>query len=428
MYHQLPVKELGPRGDAMAQAVQACVHCGFCLPTCPTYRVLGEEMDSPRGRILLMKQVLEGTLAADEAATHIDRCLGCLACETSCPSGVPYGQLLSPYRAAQPTHKLTASQRARRWLASQTLPYPSRFRLAAKLGIWARSLRLPVPKALAPMLGLLPERLPRSAKVMDRYAATGAPQARVAMLLGCAQQILAPNTLAAAIRILQRHNIEVYVPRSQGCCGALAWHIGDSRVAERFARRNLSAFADDFDFIVTTAAGCGSGLHDYPMILAGTDAESAARALAAKAIDITVLLGRLTLQPPVGFSRTIRAAYHDACHLAHAQRVREQPRELLRKIPGLTLLDIPFGEICCGSAGTYNLDQPDIADRLGQEKVDNILLTQPDVVVLGNIGCDIQIRRHLKSRGKLIPVLHTAELLDFAYRGVSPIDVDSDES
>jgi glycolate oxidase iron-sulfur subunit len=263
------------------------------------------------------------------------------------------------------------------------------------------------------MLEMVPQSpLPRAAPLPSVTKAIGPRRARVALLPGCAQQVLAPQINQAAARVLAQNGVEVIVPPSAGCCGALAWHVGDQRSAERFAVENLRAFAGDYDAVVTTAAGCGSGLHEYPLILAGRTEESQARVFADKVLDISVFLHRLGCAPPPPIGRTLRVAYHDACHLSHAQRVRHEPRALLRSIPGVELLELDDGEMCCGSAGTYNLDQPEIAERLGQQKADRLRALHCDLVALGNIGCQIQIRRYLPD----VPVLHTIELLDRAYR------------
>jgi glycolate oxidase iron-sulfur subunit len=417
MLHEIPVDQLGPRGQAMTDAVQACVHCGFCLPTCPTYRNLGEEMDSPRGRIFLIKQVLEGKLKADEAQKHIDRCLGCLACETSCPSGVKYGELISPYRAKRRSEGAAGGNSLRRWLTALTVPFPDRFRWAMRLGKIGRMVSFLTPASLRPMLEMVPARLPASQPLAERYSVTGTPNARVGLLIGCAQQVLAPNINVAAIRVLVRNGVEVVVPRAQACCGALSWHIGDDKSATAFARNNLRAFPDELDHIITTAAGCGSGLHDYPLILAGSDQEQAAHQFAKKTLDISAFLDSLEMEIPPPLKRTVRVAYHDACHLSHAQRVRQPPRRILRKISGLDLVEISNSDICCGSAGTYNIDHPEIAHDLGRSKAREIIETGAELVVLGNIGCQVQIERHLRELGSQIRVIHTIELLDHVYRG-----------
>jgi glycolate oxidase iron-sulfur subunit len=417
MHHQINPQPLGPHADPMIAAVQACVHCGFCLPTCPTYQVLGQEMDSPRGRIFLMKEVLEGKLAPEEAQPHIDRCLGCLACQTHCPSGVKYGELLSPYRAMRRQQGAAGGDRLRRWLASMTLPYPTRFRWAMRMGKLGRRLRPLVPKKLRPMVDLVPPKLPAPVSIAPSHLPSGTVRGRVALLTGCAQQVLAPEISIAAIEVLNRNGFEVIAPTQQGCCGALSWHIGDLKRAKEFAINNIAAFDLDVEAVLTTAAGCGSALHEYPLILAGTEHADASKKLAKQSMDISVYLIRLNCiaQPPL--SQTLRIAYHDACHLSHGQGVRDAPRNLLRKIKGVELIELAQTEICCGSAGTYNLDQPDIANQLGREKAQQIIDAKPDIVALGNIGCLIQIRQHLQELGYNIPVLHTVEILQRAYRG-----------
>jgi glycolate oxidase iron-sulfur subunit len=284
-----------------------------------------------------------------------------------------------------------------------------------RLGSIGRALRFLTPAVLKPMLDLVPTQLPAAQSLPAFTPAQGQRRAKVALLVGCAQQVLAPRINAAAIRVLSRNGCDVCVPSGQGCCGALSWHIGDDRQATRFANNNLKAFPSDVEYIVTTAAGCGSGLHDYPLILAGTPQEDAAKRLSAKTIDIAALLDKLGITPPPACSQSLKVAYHDACHLAHAQRVRSQPRRLLRSIPGIELIEVADPEICCGSAGTYNIDQPEISTKLGREKAANIIATGADVVALGNIGCEVQIERYLREAGSSIRVMHTVELLDYAY-------------
>jgi glycolate oxidase iron-sulfur subunit len=418
MKHTIPRSEPGTALHSMSEAVQACVHCGFCLPACPTYQVLGQEMDTPRGRIVLMKEVLEGTLPLAQALPHVDRCLGCLACETACPSGVKYRELLSPFRdRVRNERPRTFTERLRRRLLLATLPYPARFRFAAKLGLLTKPLHRLLPRALRPMLSLLPDKLPARRKLREVYPAQGPRRARVALLAGCAQQVLAPEINAATISVLTRCGVEVIVPRSQGCCGALAWHVGAGDEARRSARKNLVAFPDDIDAIITNAAGCGSGLHEYPLMLQGTPDESGARAFAHRVQDVSVFLERLGVESPPAPPRALIVAYHDACHLSHAQGVRSAPRELLRRIPGLVLREIADAEICCGSAGTYNIDQPGIAASLGQTKAANIAATGADFVVTGNIGCMTQIAAHLRAHPNAPRLLHTMELLALAFEG-----------
>jgi glycolate oxidase iron-sulfur subunit len=422
--HEIPVEALGARGPAMAAAVESCVHCGFCLPACPTYLTLGEEMDSPRGRIVLMKGVLEGELSLDEVGPHIDRCLGCLSCVSACPSGVRYGELLTPFREMeQGRRRAGLARRLTRSVARRTLPYPGRFRVAARLGTLARPFRRVLPRPLRAMLDLLPERIPPADRLPAVHAAKGPRRARVALLAGCAQQVLAPEINRATLRVLARNGVEVVVPERQGCCGALAMHVGGGVQARRLARANFHAFdLDSVDAVVTNAAGCGSGIHEYPLLFAGTGDEETAARFAERVRDVSVLLADVGLEPPPALPEPLLAAYHDACHLAHGQGIRAEPRALLRTIPNLTLAPLPEPDICCGSAGTYNLEHPAIASSLGDRKAAGILASGASLVVTGNIGCMTQIASSLERNGKGLPVLHTMELLDRAYRGeIQPV-------
>ena len=400
----------------MADAVSRCVHCGFCLAACPTYAELGQEMDSPRGRIVLMKEVLEGNLAWDAAQPHVDRCLGCLACEPACPSGVPYRDLITPFRAAAESRwRRPFMERVMRWVVGQTLPYPDRLRLAVGFGQLAKRLGLPVPDVFRPMMALLPASLPAAQTWPDWSSARGERRARVALLSGCAQQVLAPDIQAATIEVLTRNGVEVVLPSGQGCCGGLSWHTGNLAAAREFAQRNLDAFPRDVDAILTNAAGCGSAMHEYPMILKGTADESRAVAFSRRVEDVSVFLTRLGWREPLRESRQT-IAYHDACHLANAQGVRQPPRELLRMIPGVRLVEISDAEYCCGSAGSYNLDQPEIAAALGQRKARAVAATGADLAVSGNIGCLTQLEVHLRALGSPMPVRHTVQVLRDALR------------
>ncbi len=402
----------------MATAVQTCVHCGFCLPTCPTYQVLAEEADSPRGRIVLMKQVLEGTLDHHDIQAHLDRCLGCMACETACPSGVPYSHLLSPYRDWSRSRFRTRSTFARTLLL-RVLPYPNRFRWAVRLGKLTRWASMLLPKSLRPMLDLVPEKLPAQAPLEPGiYPAKSVQRARVALLSGCAQQVLDPGIHTSALNVMTCNGVEVTVPAQQVCCGALAWHTGHGDQAARFARKNLAAFAEPFDAIVSTAAGCGSALHEYPILLRGTDAEEDAKRFASISLDVLTFLNRLGLSEPIRApAKPIKIAYHDACHLAHAQKETKAPRNLLRQIPNVQLVPLQDADLCCGSAGSYNIDQPEIARELGQRKANNILRSNCDLVALANIGCQVQIVQALAKQRSSMPVLHVIRILDLAYQG-----------
>jgi glycolate oxidase iron-sulfur subunit len=422
MQHAIPVDELGPNGARMAGAVDACVHCGFCLPTCPTYVTMGDELNSPRGRIVLMKEVLEGELELDDALPALDNCLGCQACQTACPSGVEYGDLITAFRArAEPLRARQPLERAQRALVLGTLPHPRRLRLAARLALLARPLSAALPGALGPLLALLPERLPpRAAPLAAVHPAQGSRRARVALLTGCAQQVLAPDITAATVRVLTRNGVEVVVPPGQGCCGALALHTGAADRARGLARRNLAAFGDGagVDAVVTNAAGCGSGMREYGLLFAGTPEEEKAQRLAERTVDVTSFLhtlGLSTTPPPAPGPR--RVAYQDACHLAHAQGVRNAPRALLAAIDGVTVVEPAEWELCCGSAGTYNVERPEVARELGARKARNLAATAPDLIASGNIGCITQLQVHLTALGHETEVLHTMQVLDRAYDG-----------
>jgi glycolate oxidase iron-sulfur subunit len=416
MQHEIPVQKFGPHGQTMADVIESCVHCGFCLSTCPTYVTLGEEMDSPRGRIFLMKEVLEEKLDLRDALPYLDNCLGCQACETACPSGVKYGELITPFRAlSEPLRERELTDRLQRVMTLKTLPYPRRFRAAAKLGRVARPLSRVLPSSVAAMLQLLPDSLPPAQPLPTFYPAEGQLRGRVALLAGCAQQVLAPNIGWATLRVLSRNGIETVIPKAQGCCGALAMHTGAGDQARRHARRNLDAFPADVDAIVTNAAGCGSGLKEYGLLFQGEPEQGEAHEMAEKAIDISSLLDQIGLIDVPALKSPLTIAYHDACHLAHAQKVRDAPRAVLSAIPGVTLLTPQDWELCCGSAGTYNIERPDIANELGHRKARNLIATGAELVAAGNIGCLTQIVTHLKALDNPIEVMHTIEILDRAY-------------
>ena len=418
MQHVIPIDQIGvPQAQEMADAISKCVHCGFCLAACPTYLIMNEEMDSPRGRIVLMRDVLEGKLPLEQAQAHVDKCLGCLGCVTACPSGVPYGELITSFRAyAEPKRKRGALDKLSRLLVRNSLPYPARFRAASVMGKWAKPFAKYFPKQLAAMLALVPNEVPISGEPLPEiYSAIGPRRARVALLAGCVQQVLAPQINWATLKVLAANGVEVVIPRGQGCCGSLGMHTGDADNARALAEVNLGIFPQDVDAVITNAAGCGSGMKEYGLLFKGTPLEAQARALAQKTMDISEFLDNLGLIEPKPLPQAMRVAYHDACHLAHAQGVVGAPRRLLKAIPNLTLLEIPEGEICCGSAGTYNIEQPDTANALGERKVRNVLKTQADAVATGNIGCLVQLKSSLKKQDVFTPVMHTVELLAQCY-------------
>jgi glycolate oxidase iron-sulfur subunit len=427
MKHTIPIENLGPMGEFMANAVEKCVHCGFCLPACPTYSVLGDEMDSPRGRIILMKSVLEGSIDLEDALVYVDHCLGCLGCVTACPSGVPYGELITPFRGyAENIRQRTPMERLSRRLTRETLPYPSRFRLAAQVGNLAKPVRKMLPKQFEAMLALVPESLPSSVPLPGTYPAQGKRKARVALLIGCVQQALAPEINWATLRVLARNGVEVVIPEGQTCCGGLALHTGDHTTARTMALVNLRAFPADVDAILTNAAGCGSTLHEYPLLFHSDEFQKQAEQFSRLVADISVFLDRLEIETPPGLKEPETFVYHDACHLAHAQGITAEPRRVLAKIENLNLVSIPEAELCCGSAGAYSLEQPEISRKLGERKVNFILATGARGVITGNIGCLVQLRTHLNQAVSTNghpatppPVWHTVQILDRAYQGWS---------
>ena len=410
MRHQIVSDDI--RAPEMAEAVEKCVHCGFCLAACPTYNLLGEEMDSPRGRIYLMKNVLEENLPAAEAQPYIDRCLGCMACVPACPSGVEYGDLLIGYRALQEkSRKRPPLDALTRKLICETLPYPRRFRLAALSGKLGKALLPALPDSFAAMLRLLPDKLPPAQPLPPVLPAQGERRGKVALLLGCAQEALAPEISYAAAHVLARNGVDVHIPREQGCCGSILLHLGEEGGARDLARRNFGCIPEDVDAIITTAAGCGSGMKDYALLFKGQADAARAAAFADKVTDFSAYLAGLGPREMRGFPSERRVVYQDACHLLHAQGHGAEPRALLAAIPNLRLVEIADAGLCCGSAGAYNIDQPAIAAELARRKVESILAAQPDLVVSGNIGCIAQLRQELARQNQTLPVRHIAEVL-----------------
>ena len=368
-----------------------------------------------------MKNVLEGELSVPEVVPFIDRCLGCMACMTACPSGVDYEGLLMPFRSyAEKRRTRPLAERAQRFAVHQTLPFPERFRLAALAGNLVKPISRILPDELSDLLKFLPPGLPKYKRLPEHVSAVGPRRARVALLAGCVQQIVSPDLGWAVLRVLAINGVEVVVPSGQGCCGSLLMHEGNLEGARQMAAQNLAVFPGDVDAIITTAAGCGSGMKAYEALFKGSPEESVASEVARKTQDITTFLDDLGLRQPPALPQPLKLAYHDACHLAHAQGVRQAPRRILESIPNLTLFEIAEGDLCCGSAGTYNLTQPEIADRLGQRKAKHILDTGAEAVAAGNIGCIVQIRSNIEQIGQSIPVYHTIEVLDLAYRQEMP--------
>ena len=403
MQHQIPVSTLGPHGQAMADAVSSCVHCGFCLPACPTYRVLGEEMDSPRGRIVLMKEVLEGGLTLDEAAPHLDRCLGCLACESACPSGVPYRELIQPFRTTLVAHR-SSWARVRQQALLRVMESPALFRIAAHAGAAARPFASLVPASVRAMLDLLPDTLPSPSVAPPLTAARGRRRGRVALMTGCVQSVLRPGITDAAIRVLAANGVETLVPADQGCCGALACHVGDEARGLALGDTHRARFPTDVDAVLTTAAGCGSAMKDH-------------RRDGPPVFDVLEYLDQLGLIGTPRLDAPLRVAYQDACHLAHAQQITSAPRRLLQAVAQLTLVPVADSAICCGSAGLYNLEQPALAAELGARKAAALAASGAELVTTANIGCLTQLHASLAVARHQMTVVHVVELLDVAYRG-----------
>lgn len=402
-----------------------CVHCGFCLPTCPTYQLWGEEMDSPRGRIYLMDLAERGEIELAGAFTqHMDACLGCMACVTSCPSGVQYDRLLEATRPQiERAVQRPASDKLFRSAIFALFPYRRRLRAAAVFGLMYQKSGLPklLERVLPPrpraMQALLPPvRLREAFASLPRRVTPDTPvRRRVALLSGCVQDVFFHDVNTATQRVLAAEGCEVLTPREQGCCGALELHAGREDHAAESAKRTITTFEHlPVDDIVVNVAGCGSSMKDYVHLLAD-DPEWAAKAreFSAKVRDVSEVLAELEPRAPRR-RITAKVAYHDACHLGHAQGVREQPRTVLRTIPGLELVEAPEAELCCGSAGIYNMVQPEPAAELGSRKADNIRGVAPDLLVTANPGCLLQIRRHL---GDDIPMLHPIQLLDVSING-----------
>ncbi|MGV7212402.1 glycolate oxidase subunit GlcF [Bradyrhizobium sp. UFLA05-112] len=413
--------------------LRACVHCGFCTATCPTYVLLGDELDSPRGRIYLIKEMLEKDQApTSEVVKHVDRCLSCLACMTTCPSGVNYMHLVDQARVRiEERYERPLAERLLRTVLAFVLPDPQRFRVSMSLARLARPLAalLPTPRPSATpgltqrikaMLALAPGRLPAPGPAAGSvFAPLGKRRGRVALLQGCAQQVLAPRINQAAINLLTRHGIEVVLVRDEQCCGALTHHLGRDDDALARARANVAAWRreaakDGLDAILVTTSGCGTVIKDYGYLLR-EDRELASDAanVSALAKDITEYVAGLALQP-LRRHDDIVVAYHSACSLQHGQKITGLPKELLSK-NGFVVKDIPESHLCCGSAGTYNILQPDLAGRLRDRKVANIASVKPDMIAAGNIGCMVQI-----ASGTSVPVVHTIELLDWATGGAQP--------
>lgn len=425
MQTNFTAEQLADPHVAESEAIlRRCVHCGFCTATCPTYVTLGNELDSPRGRIYLIKDMLENGRAADaEVVKHLDRCLSCLACTTTCPSGVDYMHLIDNARVhVENTYRRPLMNRLIRNVLAFVLPYPSRFRAALKLARMGKPFgpllgRVSSLKPLAAMLSLAPATLPQPLPQQTQPLAV-AKRGRVAILAGCAQPVLDPRINEATERLLTRLGVEIARPEGEGCCGALVHHMGREEQALDFARRNVDVWIEEvekrgLDAIIITASGCGTTIKDYGHMLRLDPAYAEkAKRVSALARDITEYLASLDL-PPLE-SRGLTVAYHSACSMLHGQKITSQPKSLLR-IAGFAVRDPAEGHLCCGSAGTYNILQPEISAQLKARKVKNIEATKADIIATGNIGCMTQI-----ASGTSMPIVHTVELLDWAYGGPKP--------
>ncbi len=414
--------------------LRACVHCGFCTATCPTYVLLGDELDSPRGRIYLIKEMLEKDKPPTaDVVKHVDRCLSCLACMTTCPSGVNYMHLVDQARVRiERDYERPLTERLLRSVLSYVLPRPGLFRISMILAGLARPFAglLPTPsvgatspgllRRIKAMLALAPRALPQPGPAAGTvFAPIGRRRGRVALLQGCAQQVLAPRINQAAINVLTRHGVEVVLVKDEQCCGALTHHMGQDGDALARARANIGVWQREaeqngLDAILVTTSGCGTVVKDYGYLLREDKAfAEPAKRISALAKDITEYLSTLELAPSMQ-NGDITVAYHSACSLQHGQKITQLPKELLSK-NGFVVKDVPESHLCCGSAGTYNILQPDIASRLRDRKVANIALVKPDMIAAGNIGCMVQI-----AGGTSVPVVHTIELLDWATGGPRP--------
>lgn len=415
------------------ELVDDCVHCGFCLSTCPTFVLWGEEMDSPRGRIYLMRSALEGADINDAMVEHFDNCLGCMSCMTACPSNVQYDQLITATKGqVERLHRRSFTERLKREIVFAIFPYPSRLRVVRGfLRLYQRSgastlvHRLGLMKLAPPFLRTMESIAPTITDrndIAERTPAEGSSRGTVGLLIGCVQGAFFPHVNEATVRVLTAEGFNVVAPRAQGCCGALSAHSGRASEAQKFARALIDCFDNaGVTTVIVNSAGCGSSMKEYAHLLAG-DRNYQDRALrfAENTMDIAEFLAAVE---PVATRHplNVRIAYHDACHLGHAQRVRDQPRALLGQIPGVTIAEITEGEICCGSAGVYNIFKPEPAAQLGARKAEHVAETHADLLIAANPGCSMQIAAALVRKGIHLPSAHTIELLDASIRQV-PID------
>ena len=420
----IPEALLQESGVKVAESVlRACIHCGFCNATCPTYALTGNELEGPRGRIYLIKGVLEGTVETTaKTVEHIDSCLGCLACETTCPSGVSYSHLLEEARPRlEAAYRRPLAERLNRWLLIRLLPHPGRFRLSMRLAVFARALKFLVPKSQRHLLEMAPGRLPPRATIATpgTVPAQGKKRHRMLLLTGCVQQVLGSRINDATARLLSRRGVEVRIPPEMGCCGALTFHMGERDRSLKMMRHNINVWYDEIaggglDAIVLNTSGCATAVREYDHIFRD-DPQMAdkARTVTALVRDVSEVIAEIGLGE-VSNRLAARVAYHDACSLQHGQKIKAEPRALLRQA-GCELVEVTDAHMCCGSAGTYNILQPENAAELLRRKAANINQTEPDLVAAGNIGCIEHI-----SAGVGVPVVHTVELLDWATGGPRP--------
>ena len=411
-----------PAIERSNEILRSCVHCGFCTATCPTYQVLGDELDSPRGRIYLIKDMLEEGRPADEQTVkHVDRCLSCLACMSTCPSGVHYMHLVDHAREyIEETYKRPLSDRMLRWVLARVLPYPKRFRVALLGAKIARPFKGLIPDArVRAMLEMAPKRIPPVSRNDDAqvFPAQGETKKRVALMTGCAQKALDTDINDATIRLLTRLGCEVVVAKGQGCCGALTHHMGKTAESHGAASHNIRAWTQEMDgqgldAIVINTSGCGTTVKDYGHMFRNGDLADKAQQVSAIAKDVSEILSELNLTTEA--PNALRVAYHSACSLQHGQQIKTLPKDLLKKA-GFMVVEPAHSHLCCGSAGTYNLMQPEISAQLKQRKVEALEKKSPDVIAAGNIGCMMQI-----GSGTGVPVVHTVELLDWATGGPLP--------
>jgi len=405
-----------------------CIHCGFCLPSCPTYLEMGNEMDSPRGRIYLIRMADEGKIGITESfVKHMESCLSCRACETACPSGVQFGSLMEKARGqVERKYKRPFSQKVLRRFLFSVLPYPDRMRAMLKVGRLSRRLglhRLAIHGGLSKSLRVMEELLPPPDEVpaeipLPRVTpAEGTPRFRVGLLTGCVQRVLYPEVNAATVRVLSRNGCVVVIPTEQGCCGSIQGHEGRLEPARAFARTIIDTFEQaKVDYVIVNAAGCGSMMKGYSDLLrADPQYAHKAETFGNKVRDVLQFLHQIGANGPLG-PLPLTVTYHDACHLVHGQRIRNEPRALLKSIPGLHLVELPESDFCCGSAGIYNLVEPEYGAKFLERKVENIVTTGAEVVAMANPGCALQIAMGLRKRTLRIKILHPVELLDLAYR------------